>query len=151
MEPREEVACPACGESILATAKKCRFCGEWRSETASSDAGTLNNSQHPSLSAGEPLTKDAIRESWRNPIDGYIIASLVTLAGLVGLLVWDIQTFSSPNAPLITFGREHGSTAPSGNGLSARDRARINCGMENFVGGSKASLDRCMEKANRIP
>lgn len=26
---REEVQCPACAETILAAAKKCRFCGEW--------------------------------------------------------------------------------------------------------------------------
>jgi hypothetical protein len=28
-DDREEIACPACGEFILATAKKCKHCGEW--------------------------------------------------------------------------------------------------------------------------
>lgn len=29
MASREETSCPACGEKVLATARKCKHCGEW--------------------------------------------------------------------------------------------------------------------------
>jgi len=38
MVAREEVACAACGETILAVAKKCKHCGEWYVGTPAADS-----------------------------------------------------------------------------------------------------------------
>lgn len=38
MDTKNEVSCPSCGETILAVAKKCKHCGEWRDPQATSQA-----------------------------------------------------------------------------------------------------------------
>lgn len=40
---RQEIACPYCGESILAVAKKCKHCDEWLGEQKIEDSVKVAN------------------------------------------------------------------------------------------------------------
>jgi len=70
--PREEVACPACGEMILAIAKKCKYCGEWRSYQA----------------------RDSLTPGSRFSGDGHAIATPHSLAPRPSSLAKDISQLS---------------------------------------------------------
>ncbi len=67
MEVREEVACPACGENILASAKKCKHCGEWVATRTPSAHATRPPASSPNVTgkAVEPETVEAL-----SPRDG---------------------------------------------------------------------------------
>ena len=47
------VACPYCGEAILSTARKCRFCNEFLDEDLRSEKGARANSDDDDMSGGD--------------------------------------------------------------------------------------------------
>lgn len=56
----ERRKCPYCGEEIVITAKKCRFCGEWLGNYGGVASGRPSISQAPSSAAATPRTENKV-------------------------------------------------------------------------------------------
>lgn len=89
MSEREEIACAACGEPILAVARKCKHCGEWVGERPV----PVESVPAPSTSAARP-TPDVppMPAAPSNPAAVVVIVAAVA----IGLLAFGLSISSSP-------------------------------------------------------
>ncbi|MDE7369893.1 MAG: zinc ribbon domain-containing protein [Muribaculaceae bacterium] len=89
--------CPYCGEEIMATAKKCRFCGEWLEEQKSdSSASThLHNNTSPTNSVYSTRQGSVSEEVVQPPVY-YSMQVLIILlvVGMVGAVMQSVIFFA---------------------------------------------------------
>lgn len=92
--PQKDIkTCPACGESILKVAKKCRYCGEWLEEPKSRPGSSAVSRGTPDARA---VTKGLKEKEYHDFLLGCGTVLALVIAIPVGCVV-GVSTDSSKN------------------------------------------------------
>jgi hypothetical protein len=83
---RDEVACAFCGEQILASAKKCRHCGEWLSSREGVVAAGVLRTDSTGRPTAQPSSTWWSRRSWAGKTLIVVVASVLGLAVVASLV-----------------------------------------------------------------